>query len=310
MSVALLLALAACGQDPVPVRAACAGGPPAHSIDVDATRLLADVAALADDSMQGRALGTDGGRRARRFLEGRARGAGLAGVRRQPVPAGDGEGANLVALVPGTRATAPAIVVTAHYDHLGARGGEVFNGADDNASGAAALLALAAHLRAHPPAHPVVLAWLDGEELGLRGAAALVADPPVPLDAVAVNVNLDMVGRSARGELYVAGTGHRPWLAPYVRRAACATTATLLLGHDAGWSRRDDWTTQSDHSRFHEAGIPFLYLGVEDHPDYHRPSDDVARLEPAFLAQSARAAIALVLALDADLEAVHRRRAP
>jgi Zn-dependent M28 family amino/carboxypeptidase len=315
MLLAVAMLIVSCQQDPAPVRAACGGGDAPGPAVVSETRLMADVAALAADSMQGRALGTEGGRKARRYLEGRIRSLRLdtlgALVRPFAAPTREDssrQGANLVAYVPGARAKGPWLLVTAHYDHVGMRGSEIYNGADDNASGTAALLALAEHLRAHPPAHPVMLVWLDGEERGLRGSAALIAAPPVPLADVAANVNLDMVGRSVRKELYVTGPAHRPWLTAYVRRAACATTATLMLGHDKGSSRGDDWTNQSDHFRFHEAGIPFLYLGVEDHPDYHRPTDDVERIEPAFLAATTRAAIGLVTALDADLDAIHRRR--
>jgi Zn-dependent M28 family amino/carboxypeptidase len=202
----------------------------------------------------------------------------------------------------GTRHPERWLVVTAHYDHLGVQGGQVYNGADDNASGVAALLAMAAHLRQVPPGHSVLFALLDSEESGLQGAAALLEAPPVPVEAMLVNVNLDMVGRSARRELYVTGPAHRPWLVPFVRGAACRTPVRLVLGHDAGSATQDDWTSQSDHFRFHSRGIPFVYLGVEDHPDYHRPTDDVERVDLAFLAGAAQAAIALVEALDAGLD--------
>ena len=122
----------------------------------------------------------------------------------------------------------------------------------------------------------------------------------MPLARVAANVNLDMVSRSPKGELYVVGPAHRPALEPAVRAAACAAPVTLMLGHDKGWSARDDWTSQSDHFAFHEAGIPFLYLGVEDHPDYHRPTDDAERIDVPFFVNAARSVIALLRALDAQ----------
>lgn len=289
-------------------RAVRCKGPRAVPAAIDSAALLADLRALAADSMEGREIGTPGGARARNYLRRRLRQLDLdtlpGGVER-PFTSGEGsrrrDGVNLLAVVPGTRADAPVIVLSAHYDHVGIRDGAIHNGADDNASGTAAVLAAGAWLTAHPLRHTVILALLDGEEGGLRGARAFVADPPVPLARLAANVNLDMVSRSPKGELYVVGPAHRPALEPAVRAAACAAPVTLLLGHDKGWSASDDWTTQSDHAAFHEAGIPFLYLGVEDHPDYHRPTDDAERIDVPFYVNAARSVIAILRALDAAL---------
>jgi Zn-dependent M28 family amino/carboxypeptidase len=154
----------------------------------------------------------------------------------------------------------------------------------------------------------VLFAWFDGEERGLEGSAHFLRTPPVPREAMAVDINLDMVGRNDRNQLFAVGPLKRPVLAPYVHRAACRTPVTLMLGHDKGWSASQDWTDQSDQGAFDAAGIPFVYLGEEDHEDYHRPTDDVAKIQPAFLAGAAQGAIALVEALDADLAPVTRAR--
>ena len=71
----------------------------------------------------------------------------------------------------------------------------------------------------------------------------------------------------------------------------------VLFGHDSGGGQ-DDWTTQSDHGAFHSAGIPFLYFGVEDHPDYHKPTDTADKINPAFFFQSALAVLNAVSAID------------
>lgn len=313
MLLALLFA-AALQQSPAATPAACVGAratPPS----VDGAQLMRDVRALAADSMEGREIGRPGGAKARRYIAGRIRGLGLdtlgslakafdAGRRGDTVV----KGANLVALVKGTVDTATYLVVSAHYDHNGVRRGQVYNGADDNASGVAGLLAIGAHLQRHRPRHSVLLAWFDGEERGLVGSDAFLRHPAVPRESMAVNVNLDMVGRNDRGRLFAVGPLKRPELAPYVRTAACRTPVTLMLGHDKGWSAGEDWTNQSDHGAFDQVGIPFIYLGEEDHADYHRPSDDVERLQPAFFAGAVQAAIALVEALDADLSPVRRTR--
>ncbi len=313
MLLAFLVA-AALQQSPAALPAACAGAratPP----PVDVAQLMRAVRALAADSMAGREIGRPGGEKARRYIVGRLRGLGLDSIGGvvQPFDAGRrGDtvvtGANLVALVKGTVDTANYVVISAHYDHVGVRRGQVYNGADDNASGVAGLLAIATHLKRHRPRHSALLVWFDGEERGLAGSGAFMRTPVVPREAMAVNVNLDMVGRNAHDRLFAVGPLKRPELAPYVRAAACRTPVTLMLGHDKGWSAGEDWTNQSDHGAFDQVDIPFIYLGEEDHADYHRPTDDVERLQPAFFAGAVQAAIALVEALDADLAPLRRTR--
>lgn len=198
-------------------------------------------------------------------------------------------------------ADAPAIVLSAHYDHLGVRDGVVHPGADDNASGVAVLLAVAEALVREPPNRPVVLAFFDAEELGLSGAKAYVNSPPLSLEATALLVNLDMVSRNDAGELFVAGTHHRPELAALVREAAARSPVRVRLGHDRPvWlaGSFQDWTEASDHGPLHGAGVPFLYLGVEDHPDYHRPTDVPERIDPAFFHDVAELVLDLVRLAD------------
>src|SRR5690606_9546333 len=175
---------------------------------IDSVPLLADIAALAADSMEGRRAGSPGGDMARAYLAQRLRSLGLEPATQPFTFAARGgdsiQGTNLIVRIPGASGGNGAIVVTAHYDHVGVRNGEIYNGADDNASGAAALLSIAAQLRERPLQHDVVLVWLDAEEMGLRGARAFLADPPLPQDSMLVNVNMDMVSRNAAGVLDVA----------------------------------------------------------------------------------------------------------
>ncbi|MDT8342229.1 MAG: M20/M25/M40 family metallo-hydrolase [Longimicrobiales bacterium] len=266
---------------------------------------MADVEALAHDSLQGRAAGSEGGATARHHLTARLEALGFrVAADSFPVRRRTGEpltGVNLRVAVPGTEHPDRWLVLTAHYDHVGVRDGEVYNGADDNASGTAALLALAAALSREPPRHGVLLAFLDAEEGGLQGARHLVAEPPVPLDAVLLNVNLDMVGH-AEGELWVAGTTPYPALRPLVEAVAPTPPVFLAFGHDTeADTGSDNWINASDHAAFHAQGIPFLYFGVADHPDYHRPTDDPATLNPAFLAGATATVLEVVRHLDGVL---------
>jgi len=272
---------------------------------MEAASLMADVVVLAHDSLQGRAAGGPGAALARRHLTARLAGMGYrVAADTFPVRRRGGEtmtGVNLRVAVPGTTFPDRWMVLTAHYDHVGVRDGEIYNGADDNASGTAALLALAAELRESRLHHGVLLAFLDAEEGGLQGARHLVAEAPVPLDHVLVNVNLDMVGHSD-GELWVVGTTPYPALRPLVQAVEPVPPVFLVFGHDTATDTgADSWVGASDHAAFHARGIPFLYFGVADHPDYHRPSDDAETLNPAFLEGAARTVLRVVLHLDRSL---------
>ena len=282
--------------------AAGASGQPLPA--VDAARLLSDMAVLAHDSMQGRAAGTEGRRRARAFL---ARVLAETGVRplgaslEHPFAWERGAGVNLIGALAGRGETDEVIVLSAHYDHVGVREGQIFNGADDNASGVAAALEIARRVAIEPLRHGLVVALLDAEEQGMRGARAFVAAPPVPLERVALDVNLDMVSRTD-GLLWAGGAAHTPALRPALERVAARSPLTLRLGHDRpGAPEGDDWTQLSDHAAFHERGIPFVYFGVEDHPDYHRPTDDVERVDAAEYVAAVQTILIALRELDAAL---------
>jgi len=250
------------------------------AITVDREALLGDLRALSADEMQGRKMGTAGGERARAYLAARFRDAGLltAGNRSGyvfPFTAPDGRpGANVVGRIAGTRQPGAFIVVSAHYDHVGVKNGQIYNGADDNASGAAALVAIAQYFRAHPPQHSLLFAAFDGEEDGLLGSSAFVRAPPVDPESIAININIDMIGREDRNRLFVVGTRRQPFLAPYIAAVAERAPVRLLTGHEGAPAGGDDWTRDSDHYAFLTAGIPALYFGVEDERQLHRPTDD------------------------------------
>lgn len=294
--------------------------PSAAAAGIDSVRLMRDLGALAHDSMAGRGTGTPGAAMARALIVRELTAAGVepaAGAWEHPFTWGeDGRpGVNVIGRIPGTggppaagapdpdarAGSATLIVLTAHYDHLGVREGELYNGTDDNASGVAAALEIARIVAEAPLASTLVLALFDAEEVGLQGARAFVAEPPVPLPEATLVVNLDMVARSD-GVLWAAGAHHAPALRPILERVAADAPTTLRLGHDRpNAPEGDDWTSASDHGPFHEAGIPFVYFGVEDHPDYHRPTDDVGLVDPGAFVASVRTIHMALRALDAAL---------
>lgn len=275
---------------------------------MDSTALLRDVFRLAHDSMGGRLIGTPGNLQARDYLAARFDALGLeapAGGRLQRIavssPRLPGVDAawNVLAIVRGTATPERWIVVTAHHDHVGTgrpvAGDSIYNGADDNASGAAALAVLAEHFRRQPIGHSLLFAAVDGEERGMWGSRGLVDALPVPRAQVVLNVNLDMISRNAQGELYLAGPGRYPALLPAAERAVACAPLTLRLGHDTDAAGPgNDWTSQSDHAAFHRAGIPFAYFGVEDHSDYHRPSDHPEAIMPGFYLNAVRTVAAFI----------------
>jgi len=213
-------------------------------------------------------------------------------------------GTNILGVIPGTRVTDKYIVVTAHYDHVGLNGGQIFNGADDNASGVATMLELAARLKAAPPEHSVLIVAFDGEERGLLGAKHFVEAPPVPLSSIVLNVNYDMTARAeSDGKLWVTGTYQHPNLRPILAPIPANGAITLAFGKDTPEDKgADNWVEASDHGAFHKAGLPFLYFGVNYHDDYHRPSDDFDKITPAVFQSATELAIAGFRALDAALD--------
>jgi hypothetical protein len=321
-SAALLLA--SCGPQAQPDIAAAPG-----ACDGVAAQPLRDVCILAADDMEGRMVGSEGGARARAYLLSRFEDMGLPPIEdgyeqafslTRPMDLRERNnleanltGVNLIGLIEGED-TSITMVVTAHYDHIGVdEEGGIFNGADDNASGVGGLLAIAEHFLDNRPRHNVVIAALDAEEGGLDGARHFVANRPEGIGEIAFNLNLDMLGYSDNGRLFAVGSYHTPELVGLIEAAAAESAVELLAGYDRPTeNRRDDWTLLSDHAAFHLAGIPFLYLGVEDHPYYHTVNDTFEIIMPEFYLGAVDTAIDVAVRADAmlpELAAIRRARA-
>src|SRR5690606_3119976 len=138
------------------------------------------------------------------------------------------------------------------------------------------------------------------EERGLQGARHFVANLPVAKESIVLNVNMDMLSRSDKGELYAAGTFHYPQFKPALEAVKKKAKVKLLLGHDDPKLGRNDWTNQSDHAAFHREKIPFIYFGVEDHADYHRPTDEYANIQPEFYVKAVETVLALISEIDKE----------
>ncbi len=210
-----------------------------------------------------------------------------------------GTARNVVAALPGGKAerlAKPWVVLGAHYDHLGrGRGGNslarpderdaIHLGADDNASGTAAVLAAARRLREMGHDRNVALAFWSGEELGLLGSADFVNDAVLPVDRIAAYVNLDMVGRVRDNRLTVQAVGSSPdW-------TGLVEAANVPVGFDLGM--QTDPYLPTDTSSFNRAGVPTVNLFSGAHEDYHRPTDTADRINYDDLERVARLAALL-----------------
>jgi hypothetical protein len=172
------------------------------------------------------------------------------------------------------------VVVGAHYDHLGRNafnsmdpdsGTAIRHGADDNASGTAAVMEIARLFRKHPTKRSLLLLNFSGEELGLLGSQYFVEHAPVPLDSMQIMQNFDMVGRLRNDKLLVYGVATATELKPLVDsvNAAAAHFDIAALGDGYG---------PSDQSSFYGAGVPVLFFFTDQHEDYHRASDIAAKI--------------------------------
>jgi len=192
-------------------------------------------------------------------------------------------GRDVVAYMPSANPMAdrPWLLVGAHYDHLGhgTRGtslankdeaGQVHHGADDNASGTAAVLAIAEKLSKTPLRRNVMFTLWSGEEIGLVGSNAFVMNPPVPLNQAAAYINFDMVGRMQNNKLAADGVASSAVWARILERANVAAGFDLAANPDP--------YQPTDSSNFNQAGLPTLFFTTGSHPDYHRPSDTADKI--------------------------------
>jgi aminopeptidase YwaD len=228
--------------------------------------------------------GTTTARVAQTIAERRAP-APLAGVRaevRVALDAEDRTAVNVIGVLPGSdpARAGEAIVVGAHYDHLGVVGGALYPGADDNASGSAVVVGLArAFAAAGPFERTLVFALFGAEEIGLVGSGHYVRRPTVPIDHTTAMLNFDMVGRLGSAKLTVGGVDSGRGLRDVVADAARAVSVGVTL--------RDSPFGPSDHSRFYDAGAPVLFFHTGSHADYHRPGDTADKLDAAGMARAA-----------------------
>jgi len=208
--------------------------------------------------------------------------------------------ANVIGVLPGTdpALAAEAVVIGAHYDHLGRADGVVYPGADDNASGTAVVLGLArAFAAAGGTDRTLIFALFGAEELGLIGSRHYVSRPALPLERTVAMVNFDMVGRLQGRVLSIGGGDSGSRFRTLVSDAAQPEGVALEInGSPYG---------PSDHSRFYAAGVPVLFFYTGGHSDYHKPSDTADKLDAAGMARVAAVGARVVDRLASDARPVY-----
>lgn len=294
-SLAALLLLAA-GQDDLSGRA---------RETITAADLQEHVKALAADELEGRNSGTDGGEKAAAYIEARFQEYKLKpvgtseyrqkfrfpvrndGERRTTLMPREAEAANLLGLIEGREKPEEVVILGAHYDHVGRKGqwnpgrrnlkktqgDEIWNGADDNASGVAGLLELAQAFSTLQPRRSVLFVAFAAEEHVLKGSEWYRRHPVLPIRKTALMINLDMIGRESESGVLIHGVGTSEPLRPLVERAVKENDLKAKL-FDFGDVREPD----SDHVWFFEASVPTLFFFTGLHEDYHEPTDHADKL--------------------------------
>jgi Zn-dependent M28 family amino/carboxypeptidase len=261
------------------------------------SKILSDVQWLASDERQGRHYLSDEARQAANYIATKWKDSGLVpltGKSSMYLPISDFRASpNVVAMLEGTGDS--YVLITAHYDHLKPRRrGEdkIYNGADDNASGTAALIAIADALTSLQikPTSSIVLVAFTGEEAGFLGAIDFVQSSPIPMRSIQALINLDMISRGEENTIFLEGAADAPRIARALSKANESIGLTIIRG------KHPDWLQRSDQAPFLDVGVPSVFLSVEDHEDYHRVSDETDKIMPDLAAKTAQ--LAFLAALD------------
>jgi len=258
------------------------------------SELRAHVEYLASDDLEGRQSASEGMEKAIEYVRDAAKELGLA-TYSQPVKVRGGTCNNLIAVLEGYD-TETRIVVGAHLDHIGSKewGNKeiIYNGADDNASGSAAVLGLAARLKAAgKPACTIEFHWYTGEEQGLLGSKVYCKKPLEPIDQYRFMLNLDMVGKLDKRRLIgEEGFPFNDVFDPLYSK--------YKFAEDITWTRN---TNDSDHASWWRAGVPAAILHTGLHSDYHQGGDESDRINYAGMAQVCNYAYAIIQGVDAKI---------
>ena len=286
---------------------------------ITAADLKTDLTIVASDEMEGRNTGTPGQKKAGRYLIEQYKKNDIpfpkgAKDYYQPIPAAylnakyneslsDSE--NIWAFIEGSEKPDEIVVVSAHYDHVGMKDGQVYNGADDDGSGTVALVAIAkafekAKKEGHGPKRSILILHMTGEEHGLHGSRYYSENPLFPLKNTVTDINIDMIGRrdelhpNTNNYIYLIGSDYLS--SDLYKICEEANKKYVHLDIDYKYNDRSDpnrFYYRSDHYNFAKNGIPSVFLFNGTHTDYHQPTDEVSKIEFDALAKRAQLAFAI-----------------
>ena len=274
---------------------------------------------VAADSMEGRETGSEGQKKAGLYLIDTYKKIGVSfpiGAKDyyQSIPAsfmnanyddGLSDSENIWAFIEGSEKPDEILVVSAHYDHLGANGDAIYNGADDDGSGTVALLEIAqafqtAKNEGHGPKRSILFLHVTGEEHGLHGSRFYTENPLFPLEKTIADINIDMIGRrdefheKSNNYLYLIGSN---FLSTDLYKACeNANKKYVNIKLDYKFNKKKDpnrYYYRSDHYNFAQHNIPVVFLFNGVHDDYHQVSDDVDKIEFDALTKRTQLAFAI-----------------
>jgi len=275
---------------------------------------------VASNEMQGRETGSEGQKKAGAYLIEQYKSSNIpfptgADSYYQRIPAeylnkkyneklGDSE--NIWAFIKGSEKPDEIVVVSAHYDHVGIKNGEIYNGADDDGSGTVAILEIAkafakAKKEGHGPKRSILFLHVTGEEHGLHGSRFYSENPLFPLKNTVADVNIDMIGRrdeahaNSNNYVYVIGSDYLS--SDLYNICESANKKYVNLDLDYKFNDRNDpnrFYYRSDHYNFAKNGIPSVFFFNGTHADYHKPGDKVEKIEFDALAKRTKLAFAVV----------------
>ena len=275
---------------------------------IDSQAMLANLEMLSADDMAGR--GTGNNQEAQKLIVSTFKKLKLTPFfddYKQPFLFVDDDdkkrlGSNIVGYIKGRLKPEQYLVIGAHYDHMGVVDGKVFNGADDNASGTAAMLALAEYFSTFPPLHSIIFIAYDAEELGLHGSKHFVEYSPIVLDKIKLKFNFDMIGRNINNEIFIVGTHQYPQFKPWLQQSAKNSLLKVSYGHDIPDDpSKDYWMESSDNAPYFAKNIPNITFSEEDHPDYHQATDDFSRIDQQYYQNVVKLILRSVKLIDSKL---------
>lgn len=281
------------------------GNPTKYINTITSKDLIKHLTIVASDEMQGRETGSKGQKKAGEYLINQYESNAISFPKGatdfyQKIPAAflnakrnenlpDSE--NIWAYIEGSEKPDEIIVISAHYDHVGIKDGEVYNGADDDGSGTVALLEIAqafeiAKKEGHGPKRSILFLHMTGEEHGLLGSSYYSEFPLFPMAKTITDINIDMIGRhdefhnDSSNYVYLIGSDYLSTDLFNICEAANKNFVNISL--DYKFNDRADpnrFYYRSDHYNFAKNGIPSVFLFSGVHADYHKPTDEVDKIE-------------------------------